>query len=158
MYGKMTTSRMGIMGSLRVSNFSLPWVTDSPLGQSLLQEVPAASGLCNLKNITDKRIAQKPEVMPCISQLALPNQALLRTGDKWGSALVNLRHIGPCPEGDRREPSSRVRAKRPAPADWVCTRIQPCSVHVFCFVASGAFQSGRSLLPGPRVERYGQGF
>src|SRR5260370_20410410 len=26
----MTTSRMGIMGSLRVSNFSLFWVTDSP--------------------------------------------------------------------------------------------------------------------------------
>src|SRR5580765_585324 len=31
MYGKMTTSRMGIIGSLRVSNFSLIWVTDSPL-------------------------------------------------------------------------------------------------------------------------------
>src|SRR6476659_10139314 len=29
-YGKMTTSRMGIIGSLRVSNFSLIWVTDSP--------------------------------------------------------------------------------------------------------------------------------
>jgi len=28
--GKMTTSRIGIMGSLRVSNFSLAWVTRSP--------------------------------------------------------------------------------------------------------------------------------
>src|ERR1051326_6293145 len=30
MNGKMTTSRMGIIGRLRVSNFSLVWVTDSP--------------------------------------------------------------------------------------------------------------------------------
>src|SRR6184192_968708 len=30
MNGKMTTSRMGIMGRLRVSNFSLVWVTYSP--------------------------------------------------------------------------------------------------------------------------------
>src|SRR3954453_5907988 len=36
MYGKMTTSRMGIIGSLRASNFSLIWVTESPFSLVLL--------------------------------------------------------------------------------------------------------------------------
>jgi hypothetical protein len=30
MNGKITTSRIGIMGSLRVSNFSLVWFTEPP--------------------------------------------------------------------------------------------------------------------------------
>jgi hypothetical protein len=34
MKGKMTTSRMGIIGSFLVSNFSLDVVTASPLGDS----------------------------------------------------------------------------------------------------------------------------
>src|SRR5262249_4905532 len=144
MYGKMTTSRMGIMGSLRVSNFSLPWVTDSPSGQSLLQEVPTASGLCNVKNITDKRIPQKPEVMPCISQLALPNQALLRTRNKWGSALVNLRYVGPCPEGIGRDrlPGASGQNARPGGLGPYKNSTLPGSRVLLCRTSS--FRPGRS--------------
>jgi hypothetical protein len=44
MKGKMTTSRMGIMGSFLVSNFSLDVVTQSPLGLMLMTVPNPARG------------------------------------------------------------------------------------------------------------------
>src|SRR6476646_7486654 len=52
MNGKMTTSRMGIIGSFLVSNFSLDVVTESPwkiLLQKALSSTPSAVG-ARLKN------------------------------------------------------------------------------------------------------------
>src|SRR5258708_17901648 len=76
MYGKMTTSRMGIIGSLRVSNFSLFWVTlvrlfcpvmtafDSAAALTTFQDYhrrPRDWGeyLCVYLNLTDRSRSEK---------------------------------------------------------------------------------------------------
>src|ERR1700739_146195 len=71
MKGKMTTSRMGIMGSFFDSNFSLDVVTQSPWGYSLARKI------CSLQDSTP------------ILWLVEPGKAAVRKQVQLHSLLTN---------------------------------------------------------------------
>src|SRR5215468_6543050 len=82
----MTTSRMGIIGSLRVSNFSLPWVTYSPL------KAASGSGLNQIfqcKNITLSKYFWR-EYFGLVSQLSMKSRLWNR--DFWEYSAFSTQH------------------------------------------------------------------
>src|SRR5260370_5978172 len=84
MKGKMTTSRMGIIGSFLVSNFSLDVVTASPLGDSC-RDVACNVLPCSLSS---------PGVSPGLDPCRRRRRSKLRLYDRQFTILPRLVHQG----------------------------------------------------------------